>query len=159
MAFSELPTDLQNLYMVNIELGLKIAFIGFLIFICIYCINKLKEQKPTPYLLIAQFRSLAGIVSYGVLFLVPLISVFLFYPQFNIDVIQITMYWGYFISFLIIGTIFVINIFYWTTNILIHIGGYDPNEQDTNKVLKDLSKVSGGIKFKMNRFVNWVKGN
>ena len=87
MVFNDLPIGLQNLYMVNVEFFLKIIFVLFVAFYCYMQIKKSKEKEDTPYLLVAIKRTFLGFLSRAILFILPLLSLFLFFPQFEVSII------------------------------------------------------------------------
>lgn len=157
MAFTNLPTDLQNIYLVNLEFILKVCFIIFLVFICIKQIKKLKESEKTPYLLVAQSRALLGFISYLILFIIPFISLFIFYPTFGFDTIQIYVMRFYIIFGIIFSFMFMLNVFFFTSTFLVKFAGFDINAEKNNKVMNHLSKLAGGIKFKKNELIYKLK--
>ena len=156
MAFNDLPSVLQEIYMTNLELGLKVIFIIFLVYSCLKCINYLKnsrDENKTPYMLVAYIRSWLGVVSYMVLFLCPLMVAFLLYPQVNIDSFHIPLVAFYYIAFFVLLIIFIVNILFFSGSILLRFAGFDANQEKTNRVLNDLEKIGGGMKIGHKRLI------
>jgi len=115
MAFSDLPIDLQNIYLTNIELGIKIALFVFIILFCYVQIIRLKEKNKnnkTPYFMVAYIRGWLGIMSYIFLFLSPLLGVFIFYPGFSIENFQIGLMIFYTVAFFVVTGVLLINFFF-----------------------------------------------
>lgn len=130
-----------------IETFLKLIFFAFMIFLSLWGIRKLRkknETQKTPYLLVALLRVLWGIVSYALLFMSPFIALFLFDLNFPIGIIQRMTLNTYFIIFLLIGIVIIINIFWFSGHLLLKFGGLDVDKERTNKVLNDINKFYTG---------------
>jgi len=156
MGFTNLPQTIQDLYLANLELGLKVVLIIFLAFICIRQIKKLKDNEKTPYLLVAQIRAIMGFVSYGILAIIPFISLFIFYPQFKFETIQLFAMRFYFIAMFVFTIIFILNMFFFTPMFIMKLVGYDANSDRTNQIMNQVNKFMGDFKFKKNQFLNKI---
>lgn len=148
MSFTTLPTNLQDIYIVNLELALKVVFVILLTYWCYSKLKQLKDIVKTPYILLAQWRVIQRIVLGGTFYLMPFISLFIFYPTFPFSIIQIVTMWFYLVAMVVLFTIFLINVLYWGTTIVVHYGGFDSNAEKTNEVLNDLSRMWGKLRDK-----------
>lgn len=161
MAFTDLPLDLQNIYIANIELGLKIAFFCLILWLCFRQIKNLKEKRKnekTPYMLVAFVRSMLGLGSWGIIIVSPLVGLFLFYPGFRIDLVQMFVLHSYKVGAFVLMVIFFVNIIFFSSSILLQFAGYDANKEKNNRVLNDLEKYGGGFKVIKNRTFNLIRG-
>ncbi len=147
----------STLFIFIIELLLKIAFLIFVVILCIWGIRRVRnanENKKTPYVMVAFLRVLWGSGSYAVLFMSPFLALFLFHPNFSIGTVQnltLNIYW---IIMILITIIIILNIFWFTGNILMKFGGLSHDVESTNKVLKDLSGFSADFNSLKNKISN-----
>jgi len=108
MAFSDLSTATQNLYMVNFEMGMKLFIIVAFLSFCYWYVKDYKNTDCT-FILVKFFRGFLYYASYVPLFLSPLFLFFL-YPQYPLqDMLTIVM--SIFGSlFAILGVVVLINV-------------------------------------------------
>lgn len=156
MTFTDLPTELQDIYMSNLELGLKVILFIFIGFLCYKGIQNFHNPKKTPYLLVSLYRFFMGITSYIFLILMPLALIFIFNPLYPFEKIQMYVLSAYFVL-MVLGTIFIlVNIYFYTPAIILRFTGFDPYADRSNEVLNRFSKVLGLANFKKNQMINKI---
>ena len=151
MFFDTIPTELQNIYMVQFEFLMKFLFIGFIVFICIYWINKTKKQEKTPYLLVGLLRGMGSLTSYGVLFLMPIFSIYMLYPQFEWNILLQVFTIGYIVLIFIVTTVFILNVLYFTPTYLLGLAGLDLDAERNSKLMNELEKIGFSMKTKLSK--------
>lgn len=135
----------STLFIYIIELIMKIGFFVFLIIICIWGIRKVRKAEKTPYKLVALLRSLWAGISYGIIFISPLIALFLFHPNFEIGIVQRLTLNTYLVLFIIASPVILFNMLYFGSQFLFKIGGLHYDAERTNKVLDDLDRFTGRL--------------
>jgi hypothetical protein len=156
-----MPIDLQNIYITNIELGIKIALFCFVIYFCYSQVQKLKEKrtdKKTPYFLVAYVRGWVGLISHVIIWMSPLIGLFIFYPGIPMEKIQNPVLGLYIVIGFIVTAIILVNVLFFSSSILMGFAGYDRLQKRNNQVLNDLEKYSGGFKLARNKLLNKLGG-
>lgn len=137
-----------------IDLIMKISFFVFLIVICIWGIRKVKKAEKTPYMLVALLRSVWAGISYGMIFISPLIALFLFHPNFEIGLVQRLTLNTYLVLLAIALPVILFNMFYFGSQMLMKLGGLHYDTERTNMVLNDLDKFTGKLSQWKNKMVN-----
>ena len=155
MSFNNIPTDLQNIYMVNVEFILKIFILAGLWFFCYYIITNNKQDK-TPYILVAWVRAIKKTLCNVLIYIIPLFSMFALYPQFDLGIIQQLVLIGYIASLIVVFVIATINIMFWGPYFLVKFAGYDPSSERSSKIMNDLSKFGGNIAYSRNKLFNKI---
>lgn len=151
---TETGDESSTLFIYIIELIIKIAFFIFLILICIYGIRAVKKAEKTPYKLVALLRSLWAGGSYGIIFISPIIALFLFHPNFEIGIVQRLTLNTYLVLLAIATPVILFNIFYFGSQLLMKLGGLHYDAERTNMVLNDLDKFSGNLSKWKNKLSN-----
>jgi hypothetical protein len=143
MTFSALPIDLQNIYMFLIEFFIKALMLGMITFFCYNIVNTDYSKMKTPYYVVGVYRAFIKNMSRIVLFFMPMILMFAFYPQFDIGVIQQYILWTYWFVGIAYLIILFINSFAYGIRFVLGQVGFDDDEQRTNQVLNDVEKYTG----------------
>lgn len=136
--YDSLPSVTQDLIMVQFEFFGKLFLLGFfLVFALLYIFKWRREQKETPYILVALARVAVYSLSIIYVFFIPLFIVYL-YPQSSIDTVLKFVFLTYRYAILIIGLIVFINLMFYAPLALAKLGGLNIQSKNTSKVLDDL---------------------
>jgi len=136
-SFTNLPQATQDLLMVQFEFFGKIFLIGFFFVVAIlYVFYWRKNQKDTPYVLVALLRTWMYFLSWIYIYFTPLFIVYL-YPQQSIDEVLKGTFILYRYATLLIGLLLFINVLFYAPLIIAKLGGLDIMSKNTNKVLDD----------------------
>lgn len=154
MAFTDLPTTLQYIFIEYTSLGVKIFLYILIAFLCFYGISRLKKGAKTPFILVAQLRFVLGITCYAILFTLPLASLFIFDPRYSFDELRKYILIAYLIATIFFMIVLVINIYFWTPVFILKAFGYDPMSESTSQIAGTLNKWLGDFKYKRNKFIN-----
>lgn len=147
MVFSNLSTQTQTLFLVQYAFFFKSAlFFGGLAFAIFYLFywKKEKEQK-TPFFSVGILRTIITMLSWLVLFFSPLLLIFL-NPQYELST-AVSVFYPLYLTFLVLGAIgLMTDLFYFTPNLLLKIGGFDIEDKkvkDAYKIVKTYFKKNG----------------
>ena len=147
MAFANLTTEVQNLYLVQYSLMFKsVLLFGSVMFALFYLFYwKKNKEMPTPFFSVGILRSIITITSWLVLLFSPLMLLLL-NPQYELSS-AVNVFYPIYLTFLIIGGIGIItDLFYFTPNLLLKIGGFDTNDKkvkDAFKIVKTYFRKNG----------------
>jgi len=153
---TETGDESSTFFIYKIELMMKIAFFVFLIVLCIWGIRAVKKAEKTPYRLVALLRSLWAGSSYAMIFISPLIALFLFHPNFEIGIVQRLTLNTYLVLLAIASPVILFNIFYFGSQFLMKLGGLYYDAERTNQVLNDLDKFTGRLSNWKNKLSNKI---
>lgn len=156
MAFSDLPTTLQYIFIEYVSLGVKIFLFILIAYFCYLGISRMKKGKQTPYILVAQLRFVLGVTCYAILFSLPLASLFIFDPRYSFDELRKYILIAYSIATVFFMLVLVINIYFWTPMLLLKACGYDPLSTQTNQILNTINTWLGNVRYKKNKLFNKV---
>lgn len=135
MSFSSLSPVTQNLLMIQFEFFGKVFLIGFFFIVALLCVFVWrKNQKDTPYLLVALLRTWLYFLSWIYIYFTPLFIVWL-YPQQSIDRVLGSVFLFYRYATLVIGLLIFINLLFYTPLIVAKLGGLNIMSKNTNRVL------------------------
>lgn len=151
--YDNLSNSSYALFSNLVFLFIKIGFFIFLLWLCVRGIKASKEKETTPYFFIALLRVFWTSASYVVIFLSPLIALFLFHPNFSIGVLQRLTLNTYIVLLALATPVILFNLFFFGSSILMKLGGFDMEAKKTNQVLNDLDRFSA----KGERFKNLIK--
>lgn len=147
MSFANLSTQTQTLFLVQYAFFFKSAlFFGGLAFAIFYLFYWKKEKEmPTPFFSVGILRTIITIMSWLILLFSPLILILL-NPQYELATATAVFYPIY-LTFLVIGGIGLItDLFYFTPNLLLRIGGFDTGDKkvkDAFKIVKTYFRKNG----------------
>ena len=137
MAFANLTTEAQTILLVQYSFIFKstLLFAG-VIFALFYLFYWKKEmEKPTPFFSVGIMRTIITIGSWLALLLSPLMLILL-NPEYELSNAVNTFYPIY-LTFIIIGGIgLIVDLFYFTPNLLLKIGGFDTDDERVKKAFK-----------------------
>jgi len=134
--FTSLSETSQSILMLQFEFFGKIVLIGFFFVLAILCIMWRKNQKDTPYILVALVRTWLYALSWIYLYFTPLFIVWL-YPQQTMDHVLGTVFIFYRYATLLIGLVLFINVLFYAPMIIAKLGGLNIMSKNTNSVLDD----------------------
>jgi len=147
MSFANLTESTQVLFLVQYAFFFKSAlFFGGLAFAIFYLFYWKKEkEQPTPFFSVGILRSIITITSWLVMFFSPLMLLLL-NPQYELSS-AVNVFYPIYLTFLVIGAIGLItDLFYFTPNLLLKIGGFDTNDKkvkDAFKIVKTYFRKNG----------------
>ena len=147
MTFTNLSTEAQNILLVQYAFFFKsLLFFGGLLFAVFYLFYWKKEKElPTPFYSVGILRMIITIGSWLALVLSPLMLLLL-NPEYILSS-AVNVFYPIYLTFIIIGAIGLItDLFYFTPNLLLRIGGFDTDDKkvkDAYKIVKTYFKKNG----------------
>ena len=147
MTFTNLSADAQNILLVQYAFFFKsLLFFGGLLFAVFYLFYWKKEKElPTPFYSVGILRMIITIGSWLTLVLSPLMLLLL-NPEYLLSS-AVNVFYPIYLTFIIIGAIGLItDLFYFTPNLLLRIGGFDSDDKkvkDAYKIVKTYFKKNG----------------
>jgi len=147
MTFTNLSADAQNILLVQYAFFFKsLLFFGGLLFAVFYLFYWKKEKElPTPFYSVGILRMIITIGSWLTLVLSPLMLLLL-NPEYLLSS-AVNVFYPIYLTFIIIGAIGLItDLFYFTPNLLLRIGGFDTDDKkvkDAYKIVKTYFKKNG----------------
>jgi hypothetical protein len=147
MVFESLSESTQAIFLVQYAFFFKsFLFFGGLAFALFYIFYWKKEmEQPTPFFSVGILRSIITIMSWLLLLFSPLVLLLL-NPEYELST-AVSVFYPVYLTFLTIGAVgLIVDLFYFTPNLLLRIGGFDVEDKkvrDAFKIVKTYFKKNG----------------
>lgn len=126
MAFENLSSYVQNLYLVEYEYQVKIILLfGFLLLSFLYRYYLYPNQKPTKIFFLGTLRALIYGLSVIYIWLFWLIIPVMINPNVSLDNLLIFIFTLYGVIFVVFGALFLFNATVWIPKFIINFGKID----------------------------------
>lgn len=110
MAFSDLSSELQSIYLLNYDFQVKVILLfGFFLLALFYVFYLYPNQKETKYLFVGSYRAIMYLVAYSWLYLFWLLFPVALVPTYSSEQLLLFLAGVYSILFTIAMVLFVVN--------------------------------------------------
>lgn len=126
MTLTGIPTDLQNLLILNYESEVKVLLlVGWWFFALIYLMFWYKRQQPTKYFLVGTIRAILYIMSFIYAWSFWILYAVFKHPNVPIDNLLIFLAWSYTAITTVMLVLFLFNFLLWIPKAVLTFGKFD----------------------------------
>ena len=149
MTLENIPTDLQELIILDYEFQVKIILLaGWWFFALIYLLYWYPKQQPTKLFLVGTFRGVMYIMSFLYVWLFWLLFPVYLHPNVPIDNLLLFLAYSYTGLSTVFLVMFIFNFTLWIPKFILKFGKWDITGFEDNAIKEYFGSFSNGWKKK-----------